>query len=185
MKYQKLTVVSDLVLTGELSKSREDWGKAEGAEIPVLELEVLGNRIREKALRHSNYRGSFPENKELKVQELWFNVKWHPGEEGREGFSKRAMKPQALQDLLPRRPAEWWLRGSKEPRLGGDNLKFWNTGRNHFRTACAYFARYFSCFSSEKANALSNTCAHLHNKRKIKTPLRKWTASTWVPPRGT
>lgn len=24
----------------------------------------------------------------------------------------------------PRRLAEWWLRGSEKPRLGGDNLKF-------------------------------------------------------------
>lgn len=34
--------------------------------------------------------------------------------------------------------------------------------------------------ASENANVLSNTCAHLHNKRKNKTPLRKGTASPWV-----
>lgn len=151
MKYQKLTVVSDLVFTGEQSRSRKDWGEAEGAEIPV----VLGNRIRGKAFRHSKDRGSVTENRE--VQELGFNGKWHPGEEeGQEGFSQVGMKSEVLQDLLNGAAGSQGEEERKPQAQEGIILK----------PSCPDFRRYFRCFSSENTNVLSNTCAHLNNKRK-------------------
>lgn len=145
MKYQKLTAVSDLVFTGEQSKSWKDWGEAEGAEIPV----VLGNRIRGKAFRDIQRT----EGASQGGSRAW--LQWHPGEqEGHQGCSQLGMKSQ----LSPK--------GQQEARLRRrGNLK--HRKRIVLKTSCLDFSGgIFVAFSSENTNVLSNTWAHLNNKRK-------------------
>lgn len=76
---------------------------------------------------------------------------------GQQGSSQLGMEAEGLQDLP----------SGAAGGQGEEERKTSNTGRNRFeKTSCLDFRRYFRCFSSENTSVLSNTWAHLNNKRK-------------------
>lgn len=66
------------------------------------------------------------------------------------------MKSEVLQDLL-NGAAGGQVEEERKPQP---------QERMILKTSCLDFRRYFRCFSSENTNVLSNTWAHLNNKRK-------------------